>query len=320
MPAARPHVVLVPFLLALWLGSLPGGAAAATTPVFGDDFWSHWGDGQAELAGYDLVYPRYGHAREGVAVAIFVTETFSESLRVKADPGRHPESDEFPVVKLNLVQDFPTGIYDYNLMTSAFVALVPVAGRPAGAPTKVSFSSQEWCGQVFAQVLFDEDGTRLDSHSYFDGEADESRVMAGPADGLSEDAILLWARGLAGPRLEPGEHVRRPMLRSLEVARLRHSGVAWEEAVLTRHEGQDRVEVPAGEFLVERVTVELPGRTWAVWVELAEPRRVVAWERSDGLRAELRAAERLKYWELNGPEGLARLEALGLVPRGAGMP
>lgn len=315
-PSARPPALL--FALALLAAAAPG--RSATTPVFGDEFWSHWGDGHAELAGYDLVYPRYGHAREGVAVAIFVTETFSESLRVKADPGRHPASDEFPVVKLNLVQDFPTGIYDYNLMTSAFVALAPVAGRPAGAPTKVSFSSQEWCGHVYAQALFDDGATRWDSHSYFDGEADEERSLRGPADGMSEDVVLLWARGLAGPRLEPGEHVRRPMLRSLEVARLRHTDLAWEEAVLTRHGGSTTARVPAGEFEVERLTVELPGRTWAVWVELAAPHRVVAWERSDGLRAELRASERLKYWELNGPEGMDRLSELGLRPRGERMP
>ena len=80
--------------------------------------------------GYDLVFPRYGQPRHGVAVTIFVTETFSNTLRVKADPGKHPSSDRFPVMKLNLVEDFQTGIYDYNLMTSTFVALAPVNERP----------------------------------------------------------------------------------------------------------------------------------------------------------------------------------------------
>src|SRR5213082_2862718 len=99
---------------------------------FGDEFWKHWGDGKGELAGYDLTIPRYGQSRKGVAVTVFVTETFSNSLRVKSDPGHHPKSDEFPVMKLNLVEDFATGIYDYNLLTSSFVALSPVNGRSAG--------------------------------------------------------------------------------------------------------------------------------------------------------------------------------------------
>ena len=146
-----------------------GQAGAADPPRFGGTFWKHWGDGQAELAGYDLTYPRYGELRRGTAVAIFVTETFSNELRVKADPGKHSRSDQFPVMKLNLIHDFPTGLYDYNMMTSAFVALKPVNGRPAGWPTKVSFSSQEWCGHVYQQLLFDKNKVRHQVHSYFDG-------------------------------------------------------------------------------------------------------------------------------------------------------
>src|SRR6266851_2205386 len=96
-------------------------AALGSSPVFEEEFWKRWGDGKGEVSGYDLTFPRYGELREGAAVVVFVTETFSTWARVKSDPGKHPKSDEFPVLKLNLVQDFPTGIYDYNLMTSAFV-------------------------------------------------------------------------------------------------------------------------------------------------------------------------------------------------------
>src|SRR5215472_14166548 len=130
-------------------------APNATEPSFGDSFWKRWGDGKGELSSYYLTFPRYGELRKGLAITVFVTETFSNSLRVKSDPGKHPKSDEFPVIKLNLVEDFSTGIYDYNLLTSAFVALAPINGRPAGAATKVSFTSQEWCGNVYGQALFD---------------------------------------------------------------------------------------------------------------------------------------------------------------------
>src|SRR5258706_14867771 len=78
---------------------------AGRAPVFEGSFWDHWGDGRAELSGYDLVFPRYGEERRGMAVAIFVTETFSNSLRVKADPGKHPAADEIPVLKVHLGQD-----------------------------------------------------------------------------------------------------------------------------------------------------------------------------------------------------------------------
>ena len=75
-----------------------GEVAAAGPPTFDDAFWSHWGDGQAEICTYDLVYPRYGADRDGLAVTIFVTETFSHEDHVKADPGMHAKSDESAVL------------------------------------------------------------------------------------------------------------------------------------------------------------------------------------------------------------------------------
>ena len=67
--------------------------AASASTAHADEFWAFWGDGKAELDGYALTEPRYGQLREGTAVAIFVTEDFSDSLRVKADPGKHPPAD-----------------------------------------------------------------------------------------------------------------------------------------------------------------------------------------------------------------------------------
>jgi hypothetical protein len=297
------------------------GRDAASAPEFGDSFWKQWGDGRAELAGYDLVTPRYGAPRRGTAVAIFVTETFSNSLRVKSDPGKHPASDEFPVMKLNLVQDFATGIYDYNLQTSAFVALSPVNGRPAGAPTKVSFSSQEWCGNVYTQLLFDMNAARLTSHSYFDGEADRDTELTCGADVADEDALLLWARGLAWPRVGPGEGVRAPVMQSLRQSRLLHQPVRASVAEFMRPMVPQSVTVPAGTFDAEVATVRIEnGRAWTFWIERAEPRRVLQWETSDGEKAQLLASDRLAYWQLNGPGGEAALAKLGLTPRAPRMP
>ncbi|HSL83004.1 MAG TPA: hypothetical protein VLF66_09515 [Thermoanaerobaculia bacterium] len=324
MTALRCTVVALSVaLFACWAGEGRGQAAAAEearAPEFGPAFWEHWGDGRAELAGYDLMKPRYGEARRGTAVAIFVTEPFHEGARVKAEeagPGT------FQVLKLNLAQDFPTGIYDYNLMTSAFVALEPVAGLPAGAPAKVSFSAQEWCGHVYQQALFRGETADLALHSYFEGEGDEeTRLPGGP--GLSEDALLLWARGLAWPEVAPGETATVPVLTSLERSRLRHRPAAWEEAELWRSGESREVEAPAGTFEVEEARATLRGatgeRTWTFQVEKAPPHRIVAWETSDGERAELLGTDRLPYWELNGPGGEEYLERLGLSPRLARTP
>ena len=68
---------------------------------------------------------------------IFVTEPFSDSKRVKVDDPRRDPPDTFEVLKLNLVRDFQTGIYDYNTMTSVIVR------SDDFEPVKVTFSSDE---------------------------------------------------------------------------------------------------------------------------------------------------------------------------------
>lgn len=285
-------------------------------PLFGAAFWKHWGDGRAELAGYDLTFPRYGETRKGVAVTVFVTETFSNSLRVKSDPGKHPASDEFPVMKLNLIQDFQTGVYDYNLLTSAFVTLSPVNGRPAGSPTKVSFSSQEWCGGAYGQVLFDHGSARLTSHSYFDGEADGQRVLTVPPEALAADAVLLWTRGFAAPIVAPGERREVACVGSLQTSRLTHRPVEVGRATLGRDTAATRVTVPAGRFEVERRTVQIAGGPlWTILVERAEPHRIIRWETSEGERAELLGSDRLPYWTLHGKTDEGLLSKLGLTRR-----
>jgi hypothetical protein len=310
----RKKILLSCAVLMLAIGhsaTVPGQAPAPDAA-----FWKQWGDGQAELSGYDLVFPRYGQPRHGVAVTIFVTETFSNTLRVKADPGKHSPSDIFPVMKLNLVEDFQTGIYDYNVMTSSFVALAAVNGRPPGSPTKISYSSQEWCGNSYQQLLFDARAIRSASHSYFDGEADQQGELSYPADGLSEDELLLWARGQAGPRLAPGEHRDAQLLTSLQTARQQHTAIAWRRATLSRLARQRQLSVPLGKFNVEVWTVDVPGgiqRT--IYVEAAEPHRIVRWESSNGERADLLGSQRMKYWEMNREGFETALKKLGLSPR-----
>jgi len=318
MIRARARVSFAIALAALLCVAFLARDAAPPAPPspFGDAFWKHWGDGKGELAAYDLVFPRYGEIRHGVAVTIFVTETFSNSLRVKSDPGRHPASDEFPVMKLNLVEDFATGIYDYNLLTSSFVALAPVNGRSAGAPTKVAFSSQEWCGGLWSQLLFDAASARWTLHCYFDGEADQAKTLPVPADALSGDTVFLWARGLAAPFVSPGERREIPFLRSIENARLVHKPVDVLRATLSRETGTTRVTVPAGAFEVQRCSVEIAGgATWKFAVEAAEPHRIVEWETSDGEKATLLGSDRLEYWKLHGNGQESFLARLGLKPR-----
>ncbi len=333
MPRISRFWYLVPVTVLIAVGSFVWARSVAPTwtgPAFGPDFSSHWHDGNAEIAGYELTYPRYGQLRSGTAVAIFVSEPHQPSTGIKPE---RPAADSVPAFKLNLVEDFPTGIYDYNMMTSAFVSTQPVAGRPAGSILKTSFSAAEWCGHAYQQVRFGSDAAHLVSHSYFEGEADTDRSEAYPAHGIAEDALLLWARGLAGPPLEPGASINLPILRASALARLTHLPVAWDTAALKRAASPQTVTVPAGTFQVDvytakvtmdatRHTYPIPGRssprstrTWTFYVESAHPHRVIKWERSDGINAELMGDKRLPYWSLNANAHEKLLTEIGLSPR-----
>ncbi len=297
------------------------GEQTQSSAPFDSRFDQHWSDNKAELAGYELTTPRYGQLRKGVAITIFVTEPFSNSARVKADPGKHPTDDEFPVLKLNLIEDFPTGLYDYNLMTSVFVPLKPVNSMPAGTPTKISFSAQEWCGHAYHQLLIDENQIRSQRHSYFDGEADSSDTFNNKQDALYEDAILLWARGLAGPFVELGQTREVDLLRSVKLVRLRHVSIKWEKAKLARKSDAEKITVPAGTFQTEVRTVEIDGgRSWTIWVESQHPHRIIKWKHSDGEQAELLGAGRATYWQMNQSGFESALSKLGLTPRPARTP
>lgn len=284
-----------------------GTALGATGTASASGFWEHWGDGRAELSGYRLVEPRYGANRAGSAVLIFVTEDFSDSLRVKADPGRHPESDVYPVLKLNTVRKFQTGIYDYSVLTSTFARIA--FGFPVA---KISFSSQEWCGHVFQQLLPSPGAVESVSHSYFDGEADAKRTLPAPAGGIYEDALPILLRGLVKPFLAPGGSQRIPLLPSLWRARVEHRPLAWTMATVTRAAEEETVVAPAGSFRVDRFTVAIDGGTSLVFqIEAAYPHRIVRWSSNAGEEATLLGSTRLAYWKLNAPGGEQHLRELG---------
>ena len=49
-----------------WLAPKQGVLPEFDSPSFGEEAWSHWGDGKAELASYDLVHPHTERpARDG---------------------------------------------------------------------------------------------------------------------------------------------------------------------------------------------------------------------------------------------------------------
>ena len=282
-----------------------------------NQFWNYWSDGKAEISSYRTNQPRYGESRQGLAVAIFVTEPFSTTRRVKADPGNHPESEVTTALKLNLVEDFPTGIYDYNLMTSSFLSLTDTASIKGGSTLKISFSSQEWCGHVYSQLIPNANQASHVVHSYFDSEADSQTDLAFSKNWVSEDLLLHWARGLARPHLKPGESKTLPLVIRLKESRLLHKPLKEQEAKFSRSDELSSYQSSDGKsYVVRQLSVtRADGLRIDFSVEDEFPNRIVQWKSSDGFSAELVASKRVAYWNNNDNSSVKLLKELGLKAR-----
>lgn len=321
----RPAPLLLLLLLLLLVALAPTRArasASAPAPTYDSVFWQHWGDGRAEIASYVVTRPRYGEMRSGRGVLIFVTEPWSVRNHAKADGDKHQNAmddkrEVIQTLKLNTVEDFQTGIYDYHLMTSSWTAIDAAPGRPPGSAAKISFSAQEWCGTTWHDVTFDARSAADVVRSYFESES-AMRMLDNPAgDGkpaLVEDNVLVWARGLAAPVVARGGSTTVALLPALARSRLEHKPLSWTQATLARDERPTQVTVPAGTFAAERAVVTTQGRTIEIFIEAAAPRRIIKIAHSDGTVWQLKGSVRTAYWKQSREGDERALEPLGLAP------
>ncbi|MCG7532550.1 hypothetical protein MHM98_14520 [Psychrobium sp. MM17-31] len=184
-------------------------------------FKDYWYAGDAELSSYKLQQARYGELNEGTATLIYVTEQFLPKEQVKADSVK---DTNIGVLKLNKHKSFLTGIYPYTIMTSTFS---PTDNQ--GHAIKVSNTTQEWCGNAYAQLnnrgLFE-----VSSHSYFEGEADKNFTLN---KALLEDE--LWTKIRLNPTSLPQGEVQ--LIPALEYSRLLHIDTKAYPAKLSLNKG-----------------------------------------------------------------------------------
>ncbi|MBX2814152.1 MAG: hypothetical protein KTR25_20250 [Myxococcales bacterium] len=182
------------------------------------EWQGYWHQGKAEVTSYSLIQSRYGKHHPGQAVLVFVTEPFSRSKQVKLDDPGKAGNDALTVLKLNHTRKFNTGIYPYSTMRSIF------SPTHHTSPVKVTFSAQEWCGQVYMQLNRNNDGYEGQVHSYFESEGD--KAFSVPKDTIVEDA--LWTQVRINPTHLPLGKVR--LLPSLTFLRFHHLDTVAQEA------------------------------------------------------------------------------------------
>ena len=274
-----------------------------------EDFWPYWGDSKAELDGYQLTQPRYGQIRHGKAVMIFVTEDHSkkEWVKIEGDPNVVPASERFPVLKLNFVREFQTGIYDYKILDSVFARLDKNL-----EPSKISVGVQEWCGQVYHQILMKGPKIEETLHSYFGGEADQNRTHGVRDKAVFEDEVPILIRELKGPWVQPGSTLEAACAPSLLALRLLHKPFTWQSIRVSKAATPESMKTVLGQVQVYRWTVRTPYLgTYTYFVESAWPRRIVRWSSDTGESGVLTGSARLPYWQLHDNGGEKYLKDLG---------
>ncbi len=298
IPVAPLAAAVLLFALCL---TLPLSASAEDA-----GFDAYWHDGLAELDGYDLTVSRYGEERQGTAVMIYVTEPFSEKKLVKVDDANANRRDTFDALKLNLVRDFQTGIYDYNTMSSLFVR------SDDFRPSKISFSSAEWCGHVYDERIFRRGKVERSLRSYFEDRSEERRI-SNPSEGIVEENLFILLRGLRGAFLKEGERKSFVFLPSSYAERIGGAPFEWTTAVVKREKGLRETEVPAGRFDTILYKVEISGgRTGEFFVDSKYPHVIVRWTLPPDSSGELTGSTRLPYWKLNGNGDEKYLGEIGL--------
>ncbi len=290
-----------------------GILAVSRSPVAAQDFWSWWGDGKGELSSYKVVVSRYGELREGYSVLVFVTEDISRTTRIKDDSGTLPPADRAPVLKLNRVVKFTTGIYDYSIMTSTFSSVNPELGRKSFEPLKISFSAQEWCGHVFQMLIPQRDQVELTLHSYFQSEGDQKHTIKLPANAAFEDNLPIWIRELRGEVMAAAQRRELQILPSAWFFRAAHKPADFQSGWIMKEEGET-LKGTNGSAPTWRWTWQVGNRKETYWVEKAYPRRIIKWSSSDGGKGEIMKTLRVPYWQLHNNADLPYRDQLG-VPK-----
>lgn len=292
------------FILTIAIGCNNNISLDNSAPRLAPDsaFSSYWYDGLAEISSYNLSQSRYGEAREGKAVLIFVTEPFSKSKQVKLDDPSAAGMDEMTVLKLNFTKNFITGIYPYSMMLSAFT---PVETRDYVHSPKITMSSQEWCGQAFSQLNLQEDGFKVSSYSYFEREGD-TEVMLPKV--LLEDEIWNKIR-LNYMDLPIGEAVVLP---GFFHTRLVHEMQKAESIVASLE--------ASGEEATYSITYPHNGRKLSIRFGTSHPYHILGWEEvvTDGqgnehtTTATLDQRLKIDYWRRNHNADLHWRDSLAL--------
>ena len=255
----------------------------AASPL--SSFDAFWSDGKAEVSIYGGEVLRYGIRRPQTLNLTVVKEPFDATQGVKAS-----QAGDFEVLKLHAVQSFPTGTYGYQRSWSLFL-------NEGGTTLKETAVSIDGCGTTFVQAKRsskDANSLTFTSHSYWQGEADETRSLTSATDSPLLDSLPIWLRL---------QDLSKPATRKIS---LLPSLVSSKAPVLTVAPVQlsigtpESLTVPAGTYQAVPVTILLGEKETRYWFSATKPRVLLKLE-SPEQWWELKSTTWIDYWNYKKP-------------------
>lgn len=259
------------------------------------EFRKYWYANAAEISSYDLQQAQYGQLNTGEAIMVFVTEDFRLDKQVKLESDAKEKATT--VLKLNFIKKFITGIYDYSMFTSVFT---PVQTSTFSTTLKVTNTNQEWCGQSFLQLNYQQNGYRVTGKSYFEEEVDEDCHID---NAILEDELWSKIRLLSIEQLPKGSLLMIPSLTSL---RLMHKKVQPELAKLSLEPYKGDSTFKGTNLMDYKINFPESKRDLRIIFENGFPHQIVGWEETYESRkkiltsrAVLKATIQNPYWKKN---------------------
>jgi hypothetical protein len=306
MPNVSVRIFVVLLLVAGGLSGCtrsPSASPSAESPLITDrDYLTadHWNDGKAEVAFYQVERTRdqYGRANEQqfVAGTYLVKHRFSPTEMAKTTDGSGTSS-----FKYALFYEMESGSYQYKRNW------VVNARRTDLRPYKHSFTSFDWCSNLYRELAFPSDGPveyRMRSDDY----GNERTSFEQKAQSYPPAQLPLLVRGLDFSASD-----------TLSFSVVVADSSAHVPATAVR-EGTDSVETAAGTFEAERIAVtydvpvpsligETSARTETYWRGTGPQRLLVQLAAASG-RYQMTLVEHLRtaYWQENLWPRLARVE------------
>jgi len=274
-----------------------------------DQFGKYWYQGEAELNHFEIEEIRYGEIRKGSAVLVFVTEDFLTNEQVKLETPADGR-DHTTVLKLNYMEEFTTGIYEYNMMASVFS---PVQVHKYPQPQKISISSQDWCGHAYFQLNNNGNGFDLMGHSYFESEGDFTAKLPNV---LTEDDV--WVKLRMNPELLPEGEIE--IIPGGFYQRFSHRDWSPAKANAKRIDWDKNDQFPGDNLMAYQLTYPNLERTLTIIYEKQAPYKIAGWiKKRKGDNGETLTATSVRtnmvksaYWRQHDNDDLNMRDSLGL--------